>query len=102
MHVPSASTIKTAQKLPSFQSQTDHSVSNKQSSTSQLAPPTVVFHQSNTEKPVSIPKKSVDNSKSLFDLDEINKFTREFFKLSRGNASDHFSQGDHRRIRLNW
>ncbi len=109
LHVPSASTIKTVQKLPSFQSQRDHSTSNKQSSTNQLAPPTVVFHQSDTKKPVSISNKSVDNSKSLWNLDEINKFTREFFKLGTGNTSDYFSRGDHdksnvhrRQIRLDW
>jgi hypothetical protein len=84
LHVPSASTMKTAQKLPSFQSQHDHSVS----STNQLAPPIVVFHQPDTGKPVSIINKSVDNSKSLWNLDEINRFTRDIFKLNSGNTSD--------------
>lgn len=111
LHVPSASTMKTAQKLPSFQSQHDHSVSN----TNQLAPPIVVFHQPDTGKPVSIINKSVDNSKSLWNLDEINRFTRDIFKLNSGNTSDDdifivfFFQGDHgesnvhhHRIRLDW
>jgi len=97
LHVPSASTIKTVQEISTFQSKTDQSISNIQSSTNQLIPPTFSSSQpsiseSNATTNLPVPKKqltltteSPDDIKSLWDLDEINRFTREISKHSSGN-----------------
>lgn len=120
LHVPSSSTIKTAQKLPTFQSKINQSTSNTQSNSTsitttknvnQIIPSAVSFNQkkaiTNKIKPSIVPfikerasepssptnsehhaKSSVLNSKlsdnfqSIWDLDEINNFTREIFSKS--------------------
>ncbi len=93
LHVPSGSTIKTVQDIPTFQSKTDQSISNIQSSTNQLIPPTLsssqpsISESSQTyKKQLTLTTESPDDIKSLWDLDEINRFTREICKHSSGNT----------------
>jgi hypothetical protein len=101
LHKDSSSTIKTTQKLPSFQSETDRSVSNKQSNTHQLVSPTLSINRTSIgeshptinsqRKDRILTNKSPDEIESLWDLDEINRFTRETFKLSSGNTPSSIS-----------
>jgi hypothetical protein len=84
------------QKLPTFESKTDQSISNIQSSTNRLIPPILstnetAITESNpitnsqiNKKNLTLTSKSPDHSESIWDLDEINRFTREIFKHSSG------------------
>ena len=81
MHTASDSTIKTAHRLPSYHSQTSHSTANP----NQLLPPQTKSHRSETNKTVPTPLKVVHDHDPLWDLHEINRFTRDIFKFKHGN-----------------
>ena len=103
LHGPSSSSIKTAQKLPTFQSKTDQSTSDIQSnatSTNQITSSTLPFNQAGTGEPnstsispvhtmnIPVTIKASDETASVWDLDEINRFTREIFKQNSNNTGD--------------
>lgn len=81
MHAASDSTIKTAHRLPSYHSQTSHSTANP----NQLLPPQTRSHRSETNKTVPTILKVVHHHDPLWDLHEINRFTRDIFKFKHGN-----------------
>ncbi|CAF3800981.1 unnamed protein product [Rotaria sordida] len=110
LHAPSSSTIKTVQKLPTFESKSHQSISDVQSnsisittlkSSDQIISPTVSFNQSKTgeSSPIknsNLVNKTADNFESIWDLDEINDFTRNIFE--RNSYTKHIIRSN--RIRL--
>ncbi|CAF0737376.1 unnamed protein product [Rotaria sordida] len=110
LHAPSSSTIKTVQKLPTFESKSHQSISDVQSnsisittlkSSDQIISPTVSFNQSKTgeSSPIknsNLVNKTADNFESAWDLDEINNFTRNIFE--RNSYTKHIIRSN--RIRL--
>lgn len=103
MHRTSDSTIKSAQRLPSYHSQTSHTSANP----NQLLPPhaQAKSHRSETDKTVPVPLKVVHEHDPLWDLHEINRFTRDIFKFKHGTLlpGGHPKAENHRfRVRLIW
>ncbi|CAM2700904.1 unnamed protein product [Rotaria socialis] len=96
---PSITTMKTAQKLPIVNSKSNQSISDIQSnristepqSTNQIISSTLSFHQTqsgesnakiNAQKNKQDLSSTINNFESTWDIDEINKFTRDIFKRS--------------------
>jgi hypothetical protein len=91
--------LNTTQKLPIFNSKFDQSTSDIQSSTNQIVPPTLPFNPTSAGEPspiinsqvhergLSLTIKSPDDFDSVWNLDEINRFTREIFKHSIDNIN---------------
>lgn len=91
VHASSPSTLKSVQKSPTLKPVTHRSISDIQSNTTSVASrksshqtisSTVLINQAKTNKSDALSTKFRDNLESVWDLDEINRFTREMFSRS--------------------
>ena len=99
LHAPSSTSIKTVPKLSTFESKFQQSTSDIQSGTNQIVPPKLPFNPARTGEPnpttnsqthkgdLNSTSKSPDDFESAWNLDDINRFTREIFKQNTGNTS---------------